>query len=107
MAKKSEFNPTPLDADNDGLVQEGTEFERLAVPEFASESDFKAAIAEPAVEGLKPSSKVIRSYAVVEGDSWASVASKTLPAGKSKHEWAKELLAKHGNLTVGKVIEIG
>lgn len=62
--------------------------------------------AEPAVEPLEVAASAIRSYTLVEGDSWASVAAKHPLAGKTKHERAVELAAKHGEAVAGKVVEL-
>jgi hypothetical protein len=49
MAKVKQFNPEAIDGDADGLVQDGTEFERPVAPEgfmFAQEGDNYAVIAD-------------------------------------------------------------
>lgn len=97
-AKKSTFKPQPIDADGDGIVQEGTEWERPVEPEFATEAEFVAAVAEPVVTP--------KTYKVAEGDSYAAIADKFLPSGKTKHEYASELFAKNGALRVGAEIRL-
>lgn len=97
-SKKSTFNPKPIDADGDGIVQEGTDFERPVEPEFATEAEFVAAVAEPVVAPT--------TYRVVDGDSFASIADRFLPAGKTKHEYASELFVKNGALRVGAEIRL-
>ncbi len=61
---------------------------------------------EPAVEPLEVVARVIGSYELVEGDSWASVAGKNPLVGKTKHERAVELAARYGEAVAGKVIEV-
>lgn len=49
MAKQVTLNPDAIDGDNDGLVQDGTPFERPAAPEgfiYAEDGDNYAVIAE-------------------------------------------------------------
>lgn len=119
MAKKSEFNPKPLDSDNDGLVQEGTEFERPVEPEFATEADFAAskAVIEAAtipeshvepVEAVKPLRKV-NTFFAMPGDSYASLAAQLCPEGMTKHEYAKLLFALNNGkaLIPGTEVKLG
>lgn len=65
--------------------------------------DFPEVVEEVVPEPVKVLAK---TYTVVAGDSFASIAGKFKPSGKTKHEYAKELVAKNGSLTVGKVIAL-
>lgn len=75
--KKPPFKPEAIDADGDGIVQEGTEFERPIEPEVIVEA---------------PAS----SYLAEDGDSYASIAAKFPKPGLSKHDRSSELYALNG-----------
>lgn len=77
MAK---LNPVATDGDNDGLVQDGTEFER---PERT----------HPSAGNLEPKSAIIE-----EDDTYPSLAAKNPVKGLTRHERAVELF----DLNVGK-----
>lgn len=48
----------------------------------------------------------VKTHKVVDGDSIASIAAAYKPVGKTKHEYAQELLAKNGPISVGKVVSL-
>lgn len=58
------------------------------------------------VENIVAEVKKPKTYTVVDGDSYPSVADKFKPAGMSKHEYAKALFAKNKGvaLSVGTVV---
>jgi hypothetical protein len=78
----------------------------VEVVEVESVDEPVVEIAEPAVEPLKAPARVIGSYKLVEGDSWASVAGKHPLAGMTKHVRALDLAARYGEAVAGKVIEV-
>jgi LysM repeat protein len=65
--------------------------------------DLAETIEEVIPEPVKVAAK---TYTVATGDTFPSIAAKFKPSGKSKHEYAKELLSKNGSLTIGKVISL-
>lgn len=98
MAKKSEYKPEAYDGDNDGLVQDGTEFERPEAEEAVE------ALVEP-VEALVEAPK---TYTVTYGDTFPSIAAKFPKTGMTNYERAKEIVAlnKGGILTGKRVIKL-
>ena len=83
--KPANFNPAPVDADGDGIVQEGTEFERPIEPAFETEEEFKAS------KPVAPS-----TYTAKDGDSYAAIAEKFPKDGMSKHERSLEIWRNNG-----------
>jgi hypothetical protein len=63
--------------------------------------DLPEIVEEIVPEPVKVSAK---THVVVAGDTFPSIAAKFKPVGKTKHEYAQELLAKNGSLSVGKVV---
>jgi hypothetical protein len=79
-----------------------------ALEDWVEDSEgFEPVIAEKPVEPLEPVKPSTGSYTLIEGDSWASVASKNPSKGMTKHQRAMELAAKHGNAVAGMVINVG
>lgn len=110
-AKKTTFNPAAVDADGDGLVQDGTEFERavdavsaVEASECADGCDDCDCEPEAAVEAT--SAPVVASegtYVCADGDSYAGIAARHVPAGLTKHEYAMHLY----NINAGKALAAG
>lgn len=106
MAKKSNYNPAARDGDDDGLVQDGTSWER-PVGELMDDindemetlteqvSEMPLASVETPVEDIKPVERP-RTYVVESGDSYASIAKKHKPAGIKSFDYAKDLLEANG-----------
>jgi hypothetical protein len=95
MAKKVDFKEDAYDGDNDGFVQDGTEFMR---PE-----------AETAVEAVvEPLKAITGTYTVVYGDTYPSIAEKSPKADMTNFERSKEIRAlnRNAHLTGGKVIKL-
>lgn len=79
-----------LDGDGDGMVQDGTEFERPVGTEFFAEE----------------LSKLPDTHIMAEGENILTVAEKYLPEGKTRSEYAKELLAMNSRISAGSVIRL-
>jgi hypothetical protein len=99
MTQKKTYKPKPKpeayvfnaeDGDGDGWVQDGTEFERPVGREFFAEE----------------LSKLPDTHIMAEGENILTVAQKYLPEGKTRNEYAKELVALNGNISVGSVIRL-
>lgn len=99
MSQKKTYKPKPApegykfnaqDGDNDGLVQDSTEFERPVGTELYAEE----------------LSKLPDTHVMQEGENILTVAEKYLPEGKTRNEYAKELLALNGRISVGSVIRL-
>lgn len=108
-SKKNTYKPDAIDADGDGIVQEGTEFERPVGTEMAVEDvesvEIEQTLSE-AVEGTVETttpSEGVKVYVAQDGDTYASVASQFLPEGMTKHAYATELHQKNG----GKSLRVG
>jgi nucleoid-associated protein YgaU len=95
MSKKAEYKPEAYDGDNDGFVQDGTEFMR---PEAETVSESLTEAPEAAVE----------TYKVTYGDTYPSIAEKFPKAGLTNYQRSKELRSLNRNslLTGGKVIKL-
>lgn len=83
MTKKTPYIPAATDGDRDGLVQDGTEWER-------------------------PVGTEVKFVVAADGDSYASIAAAWQPAGKTKHEYATHLFAiNNGKLVIpGMIINL-
>ena len=112
MAKKNSYNPAPIDADGDGIVQEGTEFERPVDAELEIEVSDEAEIMHTLSEALEDTvetttpSEGVKVYVAQDGDSYASVASQFLPEGMKKHEYATKLWREHGGRALKAGVEV-
>ena len=96
MAKKTNFIPAPIDADGDGIVQEGTEFERPAEPVITEWLETPIKVERPAT-----------SHVVAEGENWQSIAA--LYCGtERRQDYARRLFAANliGDLHVGAVLKL-
>lgn len=94
MTKKKTYTPKPyvpeaLDGDGDGLVQDGTEFERPVETEI---------VFEP-VRQL--------TYTVKEGENILTVAEKFKPESMTRKDYAAQLLKLNGKVIAGQVINLG
>lgn len=94
MASKKTYKPKPyvpeaVDGDNDGLVQDGTEFERPVETEI---------VFEP-VRQL--------TYTVKDGENILTVADKFKPEGMTRKDYAEKLLKLNGQVVAGRVINLG
>ena len=107
MTQKRTYTPKPRpipqgyvfnakDGDEDGMVQDGTEFERPVGTEFFAEELEK--VNEPVTAPT--------THTLQEGENILSVAAKYLPEGKTRKEYARELYALNGDLSVGKVVRL-
>jgi hypothetical protein len=108
MTQKRTYTPKPKpipegyvfaakDGDGDGMVQDGTEFERPVGTEFFAEE--LELVSEPVKE-------VPATHTLQEGENILTVAANYLPEGKTRSEYAKELYALNGDLSVGKVVRL-
>lgn len=98
---KPKYVPQAIDADGDGLVQDGTEFERLVDTEF-TEEELIEALQEPGVE-VYVSTDI---YIVQEGENIQSIAEKFKPEGMTRQEYAKHLFKVNGYPHAGKEIKL-
>lgn len=80
------YVPEARDGDGDGMVQDGTEFERPVGTEI------KEAMPE--------------SYLVQTGENVQTVAAKFLPEGMTRNEYAKKLFKMNGQINAGQVIRL-
>lgn len=104
MSKRStkpKYVPQAVDADGDGLVQEGTEFERPVDTEFTEEQLIEA-LQEPGVEVWVSTD----TYIVQEGENIQSIAEKFKPEGMTRQEYAKHLFKVNGYPHAGKEIKL-
>lgn len=85
--KKNTYKPDAIDADGDGLVQDGTEFERPVGTELALEQDIDSEAVEGTSETVTPVLHA-NTYVVADGDSYASLAAAFCPLGMPKHDYA-------------------
>lgn len=80
------YVPEAIDGDNDGLVQDGTEFERPVGTE---------------IEEAMPT-----TYLVKTGENVQVVAAKYLPEGMTRNEYARKLFELNGQFSAGQVIRL-
>jgi hypothetical protein len=91
MSKKSSYKPEAKDGDNDGLVQDGTVWER---PAEESEPALQSPVSP--VEATTPAEKV-KTHTCTDSDSYASLSAQFCPKGMTKHQYALELVKKNSN----------
>lgn len=108
MAKKNSYNPNPIDADGDGIVQEGTEFERPVEIEVSDEAEIMHTLSEALEDTVETTIPLegVKVYVAQDGDSYASVASQFLPEGMKKHEYATKLWREHGGRALKAGVEV-
>ena len=110
--KPAAYVPNAIDADGDGLVQDGTEFERPVGTEWEyqhtlSEADLKQPeqLQEPEVaqvlETLEPG-----THKVLEGENILTIAERYLPEGMTRKDYAAQLYATNGDFQEGKTIRL-
>lgn len=98
--KPATFKPEAIDADGDGIVQEGTEFERPV--DFEAQVTLSEPTSEAIEAALERAEIAIRAntapkvYAAQEGDSYAAIADKFPKPGMTKHDRSSELYALNG-----------
>lgn len=111
-SKKNTYKPEAIDADGDGIVQEGTEFERPVGTELEIEHVESVEIMHTLSEALEGTVETttpaegVNVYVCRDGDSYASVASQFLPAGMKKHEYATKLWREHGGRALKAGVEV-
>lgn len=116
MANKKNYNPTAKDGDGDGLVQDGTQWERplaeqlnditYALDELADDiAETPLASVEMPVETTTPTERP-RTYVVKAGDSYASIAKAHKPASMTGFEYAKDLLTANSGKALRPGVEI-
>jgi len=101
------YVPQAIDGDNDGLVQDGTEFERPVGTEIdelieVTEIDDVVEVIEETIIEAKPG-----TYLVQSGENIQTVAAKFLPEGMTRNEYAKKLYKLNGNIGSGQVVKLG
>ena len=100
-SKKNGYVPNAVDADGDGMVQDGTEFERPVGTELAGElEDFTPVVV------VKPTKA--DTHTVTEGQNWQTIAALYAPANERRQDYAKKLFDANGvkDLRAGMVITI-
>ena len=100
-AKVDGYIPEAKDADGDGLVQDGTEFERPEGTEIDELLEVEVITPEP------PKVSQNGTHRLSEGENIQTIAEKYLPAGMSRNDYAKKLFELNKNWSVGKVIRLG
>lgn len=94
MAKKTAYVPNAIDADGDGIVQDGTIWERPVGKEYdvdpADMVENEDTTPEVTEDVLPAPTPVLDSSSWVadESLSYAAVADRFLPAGMKKHDYA-------------------
>lgn len=107
MSNRKPYTPKPKpipegyvfnakDGDGDGMVQDGTEFERPVSTEF-----FAVELEQVSEPLTSPTTHTLQ-----EGENILTVAAKYLPEGKSRKDYARELYDLNGDLSVGKVVRL-
>lgn len=102
------YVPNAIDADGDGLVQDGTEFERPVEPEL----DYQVTLSEEpeeleelevveVVKTLEPG-----THKVLEGENILTIAERYLPEGMTRKDYAAQLYATNGDFQEGKTIRL-
>jgi hypothetical protein len=87
-SKPRTYVANPIDADNDGIVQEGTEFERP--------------VETAPVELAAPTHHI-----VTDGQNIQTIAAMYKPDGMTRNEYAALLFKLNGDVSWGKVIRLG
>ena len=96
--KPATFNPDAKDLDGDGMVQEGTEFERpvgdeCACPAGECACDNCECAPEPTPEPapVTTTTPAAKAYTAKDGDTYASIAAAHKPAGTKAFDYAQAL----------------
>ena len=97
------YVPEALDGDGDGLVQDGTEFERPVGTEIDELLEVIETVEVPQVTVTPPQGTVILG----EGENILTIAKRHCPAGQTWQEYAKTLARLNGSVVPGQVIRLG
>jgi hypothetical protein len=102
------YVPAAIDADGDGLVQDGTEFERPVGTEIDYQVTLSEQPEEPealevveVVETLEPG-----THKVLKGENILSIAERYLPEGVTRKDYAAQLYAANGDFHEGKTVRL-
>lgn len=98
--RKATYVPKAIDADGDGLVQDGTEFERPVGTELEAE------LIEEIPEETFIHSAAPETHTVLEGENIQAIAERYKPAGMTRNEYAAQLHKVNGDFTTGKVVKL-
>jgi hypothetical protein len=105
MTSKKTYKPKGYvhparDGDGDGMIQDGTEFERPVGTEIEFE--------EPAPEEFfaEEISKIVTHHILMEGENILTVAQMYLPKGMTRNDYAKKLVDANGSVSAGSVIRL-
>ena len=96
------YVPEALDGDGDGMVQDGTEFERPVGTEI-DELVEVIEIVEPVMQQATPEGTVTLG----EGENIITIAKRHCPEGQTWQDYAKTLSRLNGTVTPGQVIRLG
>lgn len=88
------YVPEAIDADGDGLVQDGTEFERPVGTEL--DTHIEVIVTELA-----------KTHTIAEGENIQTVAAMHCPAGMTRNDYAKKLAQLNSRWSVGSVVRLG
>lgn len=100
-SKPKTYIPQAVDADGDGLVQDGTEFERPVDTELTEEE-----LIEALLESVVVVNASSETYTVQDGENIQSIAEKFKPEGMSRQGYAKHLFKVNGYISAGKEIKL-
>ena len=89
-AKKNTYVPAAKDADGDGLVQDGTEFERPVGMELEDVPTMDVDDTEEEYVEVAPVSAP-GTHVVAEGENWQTIAAFYAPVGTRRQDYAKVL----------------
>jgi hypothetical protein len=110
--KPAAYVPNAIDADGDGLVQDGTEFERPV----GTEIDYQVTLSEDDLEQPEELEEleVVQvvetpepgTHKVLEGENILTIAERYLPEGMTRKDYAAQLYAANGDFHHGKTIRL-
>ena len=106
-AKVAGYVPQAIDGDGDGLVQDGTEFER---PECTEIDVLMEEVTEEIVEKvLAPGVKtnLANTHTLKDGENIQTVARLYCPNGMNRNTYAQKLYALNKSWATGVVIRLG
>lgn len=92
------YIPKAVDGDNDGMVQDGTEFERPAGTEFTADKIIELMTEMAKVKPL--------THLMQEGENILTVADLYKPEGMTRNQYAKALEGKNTRFTAGALIQL-
>lgn len=101
--RKATYVPKAIDADGDGLVQDGTEFERPVGTELTADELIEVIeeMTETFIHSAAP-----KTHTVLEGENIQAIAERYKPAGMTRSEYAAQLHRVNGDITPGKVVKL-